>query len=454
MTVAVLADLLEFTRDGEWGEGEAGDGLVNVGIIRGTDFSSVRYGDLSGIPTRYVRAGVVEKKQLRPGDVLIETAGGTKDQPTGRTVYLRDELFQLIDKPLLCASFARFLRVREGSIDPQFLFWKLQDEYLRGELLPYHVQHTGVARFQYTQFASTHRLVVPDTADEQKAIASVLSAIEEKIQLNRRMNETLEALAQAIFKDWFVSFGPTRRKMGGAINPVAILGGLISDPAKAAYLAALFSTNLGEDGLPQGWELREIGEQSQALGGSTPSTKEPAFWEPAEHCWATPKDLSAQSDLALFETERKISDAGLARITSGLLPAGTVLLSSRAPIGYLAISQVPIAINQGFIALPPSESFGTAYLYFWCKANMEQIQANANGSTFQEISKRNFRPIKSAVPSDERILTAFVEIVDPLIARIVSAANENRTLAETRDYLLPKLMSGAVRVRDAERAVS
>jgi len=132
------------------------------------------------------------------------------------------------------------------------------------------------------------------------------------------------------------------------------------------------------------------------------------------------------------------------------LPVGTVLLSSRAPIGYLAISQVPVAINQGFIALPPNNTFGTAYLYLWCKANMEQIVANSNGSTFQEISKKNFRPIKSAVPTDERIMAAFAEIVDPLIVRIVAAANENRTLAETLGYLLPKLMSGAVRVRNAE----
>lgn len=450
MSVSVLADLLEFTRDGEWGSGEPGVGLVEVGIIRGTDFNNVRYGDLSSLPTRYVRSSVVEKKKLRPGDVLIETAGGTKDQPTGRTVFLNDSVFEASEKPLLCASFARFLRVRQGSADSRYLFWKLQDEYVREELLPFHVQHTGVARFQYTQFATTHALEFPDSLAEQKEVGSILSALDDKIELNRRMNETLEALAQAVFKDWFVTFGPTRRKQEGATDPVAILGGLIPDPAKAAPLAALFPGSFGEDGLPEGWEEREAGEQAQAFGGSTPSTKEPTFWEPAEHWWATPKDLSSQTDLALFETERKISDAGLARITSGRLPVGTVLLSSRAPIGYLAISQVPVAINQGFIALPPNEVFGTAYLYLWCKANMEQIVANANGSTFQEISKKNFRPIKSAVPTDEGVMLAFAEIVDPLIARIVTAANENRTLAETRDYLLPKLMSGAVRVRDAE----
>ncbi|MFC3213178.1 restriction endonuclease subunit S [Novosphingobium panipatense] len=155
------------------------------------------------------------------------------------------------------------------------------------------------------------------------------------------------------------------------------------------------------------------------------------------------------SDLALFETGRRISAAGLAKITSGLLPVGTVLLSSRAPIGYLAIAQAPVAINQGFIALKPTKDFGSAYLYLWCKANMEAVLANANGSTFQEISKKNFRPITSAVPGECSLIRAFGEIAEPMFARIVSAAAENRTLAETRDYLLPRLMSGEVRVGDA-----
>ena len=227
------------------------------------------------------------------------------------------------------------------------------------------------------------------------------------------------------------------------------MGGLTPEPIRAAELAALFPDELGDDDSPVGWSERPIGELVGIAGGSTPSTANERLWAPAEHRRATPKDLSNMSDLALFETARRISSAGLAKITSGLLPVGTVLLSSRAPIGYLAIAQAPVAINQGFIALKPTNDFGSAYLYLWCKANMEAILANANGSTFQEISKKNFRPIKSAIPGEWRLIRAFGEIADPMFARIVSAAAENRTLAETRDYLLPRLMSGEVRVGDA-----
>jgi len=286
---------------------------------------------------------------------------------------------------------------------------------------------------------------------EQEAIALALGGLDEKVELNRRMNRTLEAMAQAIFHDWFVDFGPVRRKLGGASDPVEIMGGITPDRPRAAELAHLFPSALSDDGLPDGWRQRAIGDLVEICGGSTPSTADERLWHPADHRWATPKDLSNMLDLALFETGRRISSAGLSKITSGLLPPGTVLLSSRAPIGYLAIAQAPVAINQGFIALKPTEELGSAYLYLWCKAHMEAILANANGSTFQEISKKNFRPIASAMPSNPALLNAFGDFAQPLIGRIVAAAAEARTLAETRDYLLPRLMSGEVRVHEAER---
>lgn len=432
---------------------------------------------------------MVEVKRVRLGDIAYEYKERIGEEAPDRPVYGVDKSVGLTAEPRYQSSnLSRYKRIENcmfaynpmrlnigsigfchndllpGIVSPDYVVFGCREEVLLPKFMDYHTQSApwsdwlsvagegSVRERVYFRKLETYELTLPSVS-YQEATVEILSALDKKIELNRRMNDTLEALAQAIFKDWFVDFGHSCRKQNGAVDAVAILGGLIPNPAKASLFAALFPSSFSENGLPKGWELREIGQQAQVLGGSTPSTKEPIFWEPAEHCWVTPKDLSTHSDLALFETERKISGAGLARITSGLLPVGTVLLSSRAPIGYLAISQVPVAINQGFIALPPNESVGTAYLYLWCKANMEQIVANANGSTFQEISKRNFRPIKSAVPNDKRIIAAFAEIVNPLIARIVSAANENRTLVETRDYLLPKLMSGTVRVRDAEKAV-
>lgn len=276
--------------------------------------------------------------------------------------------------------------------------------------------------------------------EEQKSIASILGALDDKIDLNRRMNETLEAMARAIFKDWFVDFGPTRAKIEGR------------EPYLAPDLWALFPDRLDDEGKPEGWERSTIGEEVEVVGGSTPSTKEPSFWD-GDIYWATPKDLSSLISPVLLNTGRKISKAGLGQISSGLLPEGTVLLSSRAPIGYLAITEVPLAINQGFIAMRCEKRLPNTFVWLWTSANMEAILQNANGSTFQEISKRNFRPLTVIVPSPTTLKT-FDDVVRPLYGRIASNEHESRTLAQTRDLLLPKLMSGEIRVEGIESKVA
>lgn len=283
--------------------------------------------------------------------------------------------------------------------------------------------------------------------EEQRAIAHILGTLDDKIELNRKQNETLEAMARALFKAWFVDFEPVRAKMEGRWQRGQSLPGL------PAHLYDLFPDRLVESELgeiPEGWRCSTIGEEVTVCGGSTPSTKEPAFWEGGQHCWATPKDLSSLRFPVLLDTERKITNAGLARISSGLLPVGTVLLSSRAPIGYLAITEVPTAINQGFIAMKCDGVLPNVFVLLWCRENMDAIVGNANGSTFLEISKSNFRPLRVVVPSNE-VLTNFSKLAAPLYRQLAENEHESRTLAKLRDTLLPKLISGELRVKDAER---
>ena len=272
---------------------------------------------------------------------------------------------------------------------------------------------------------------------EQRAIAHILGTLDDKIELNRRRNQPLETMARALFKDWFVDFGPVRAKIEGR------------QPYLPAELWQLFPDRLDDEGKPEGWRRSTIGGEVTVCGGSTPSTKEPAFWEGGEHHWATPKDLSALTFPVLLDTDRKITDAAIAKISSGLLPVGTVLLSSRAHIGYLAIAEVPTAINQGFIAMKCNGALPNVFVLFWCRENMDVILGNANGSTFQEISKSNFRPIPVIVPP-ELILNAFRERTGPLYRHIVENERESRSLAQLRDTLLPKLISGELRIADAE----
>ncbi|MBK7117136.1 MAG: restriction endonuclease subunit S [Proteobacteria bacterium] len=170
------------------------------------------------------------------------------------------------------------------------------------------------------------------------------------------------------------------------------------------------------------------------------------FWRGGVHHWATPKDLSGLQAPVLTATERMITDAGVTRISSGLMPAGTLLMSSRAPIGYLAIAAMPVAINQGFIAMPPGGTLSPVWLLFWAKTNMEAIKQKANGSTFMEISKAAFRPIKIALPPPET-LSRFDEVAAPMLERVKNNERHISTLAALRDTLLPRLISGQLRVR-------
>lgn len=282
---------------------------------------------------------------------------------------------------------------------------------------------------------------IPTDIDEQRVIAHILGTLDDKIELSRRMNETLEAMAAALFKSWFVDFEPVRAKMEGR------------DAQLPLHIPGLFPDRLVESVIgmvPRGWEISEIGREVTAVGGTTPSTKVDAFWTDGKHAWATPKDLSALSEPVLLDTAKRVTSAGLATISSGLLPRGTVLMSSRAPIGYLAIAETPVAVNQGFIAMVCGRRLPNIYVLLWCRENVTYIKSIAGGSTFAEISKKAFRPIPVLVPPPD-LLDVFTPAVRSLYNQIVANVKQNSCLANIRDLLLPKLISGEFRVQEAEQ---
>ena len=272
-------------------------------------------------------------------------------------------------------------------------------------------------------------------------MAHILGALDDKIELNLRMNETLEAMARALFKSWFVDFDPVRAKLDGRDRGVPqTVVGLFPDRFVDSQL-----------GIPEGWEVSEIGKEVDVVGGATPSTKEAAYWKGGKQHWATPKDLSKLSSPVLLETDRRITETGVQKISSGLLPTGTVLLSSRAPIGYLAIAEVPTAVNQGFIAMVCKRRLPNVFVLFWCFENLDYIKGISGGTTFAEISKKAFRPIPITVPPEE-VLGAYEDAVRPLYDRIVANTKESVMLVQTRNLLLPKLISGEILVHEAEKA--
>lgn len=272
-------------------------------------------------------------------------------------------------------------------------------------------------------------------------VGALTSALDDRITLLRETNATLEAIAQALFKSWFVDFDPVRAKAEGH-----------QPEGMDATTAALFPDSFEESELglvPKGWSVMPIGEAVECVGGGTPDTKNEAYWQPEEFSWSSPKDLSGLQSPVLLSTERKLSAQGLTKVSSGLLPSGTLLMSSRAPIGYLAIAQTALAVNQGYIAMLPGGRLPPLYLLFWCRENMEIIKGRANGSTFMEISKKAFRPIPASVPPAD-VLEAFEQIAGSLFERLVANERQAQTLTQLRDTLLPRLISGQLRLPEAQ----
>ena len=381
---------------------------------------------------------------LKTGDIILEISGGsrTSNQSTGRSFFIDDQVRAKLGERAIPASFCRLVRVSRDVIDPRYAYYTLQEMYGSGRATLYERQSTGISNFQFEDFLDTEVIRLPPLS-EQRAIAHILGTLDDKIEVNRRMNATLEAMARALFRSWFLDFEPVRARVDGG------------DSGLPKGITDLFPDRLVEyesREVPEGWAVSTIGREVTTVGGATPSTKECAYWANGQYCWATPKDLSTLSSPVLLETARKISADGVKKISSGLLPAGTVLLSSRAPIGYLSIATVPTAVNQGFIAMVCSRRLPNLYVLSWCEENLEYIKSISGGSTFPEISKRVFRTVPIIVPSDG-VLAAYTSIVRPLYDRIVANAKECAALVETRDRLLPQLTSGDMPLREHDGIV-
>lgn len=313
---------------------------------------------------------------------------------------------------------------------------------------------------------------------QQDQIAGILCSLDKKITINKDISQTLEQIAQALFKSWFIDFEPVKAKImaleAGGSQEEATLAAMTAISGESADALAIFerehpeqyaelkaaaelfpsaiqNSELGE--IPVSWTVSEIGKEVNIVGGATPSTKTPEFWDNGDVNWTTPKDLSDLKDKILLHTERKITKLGLGKIPSGLLPINTVLMSSRAPVGYLAIAKIPVAINQGYIAMKCNKDLSPEFVLQWCVANMPEIVSRASGTTFAEISKKNFNPIPLVKPP-VKLVKSYTKQVSAIYSLIENNARENNSLTQLRDTLLPKLLSGEINLPEAEQAVS
>ena len=371
------------------------------------------------------------KLMLAPGNLFAALKGATKD---GKMIGSVARVPCSIPSGRLTQDTVRLHFTQQDKATETYIYWLLRTPQYR-EYCAGRATGSAVVALSRDDFLS---YPVPPLTGYRSNVVGLLEVIEKSERLLRETNATLEAIAQALFKSWFVDFDPVRAKLEGHA-PEGM------DEATAALFPDSFEES--ELGLvPRGWRVAQVGNVADTVGGGTPDTKDASFWEPAEHCWTTPKDLSGISAPVLLKTERRLSAKGIAKISSGLLPVGTLLMSSRAPIGYLAIVQTPMAINQGYIAMPPGSTLPPLYMLYWCRQNMDTIKSHANGSTFMEISKKAFRPLPALVPPAE-VLAQFVAVIGALFDRLVENEKQAQTLATLRDTLLPRLISGQLRLQ-------
>ena len=411
----LFAELLVESRDGEWGQGYEGVGYRLSEIIRGTDFSDLD-DHSKELPKRWIKDHLVERKRLCPGDLILETAGGTAKQSTGRSALLKKKFFELHkDNPVLCASFSRYLRIDKTKYIPEYIYYLLQALYNTGYMAVYNLQHTGVSRFQYTVFKNKTKLKIPPIKTQEK-IAAILCSYDDLIENNKRRIALLEKMAEEIYREWFVRLRFPGHK-------------------KVKF----------KKGVPEGWEKVKLEKAFKFTGGGTPSKKLERYWTDGNVNWFTPSNITSSKGIFLENSANKCTEEGLYRSSARLFPAYSVMMTSRATIGAIGINTTPASTNQGFITCIPNDKCPLEFLYHWLKLSKPYFELLSGGATFAELTKTTFKRIEIVAPTTV-LITRFAEKVAPLFKTIEILLKTNRTLTNTRDKLLSRLISGKLSV--------
>ena len=334
--------------------------------------------------------------KFRNGDTIM--ARITPCLENGKTAFV-----DILGKAEVAFGSTEFIvmRAREGISDPQFIYYLATSPWFRNIAIKSMVGSSGRQRVQQSVLDDLVLNVPP--LEEQKKISSFLCVLDQKIALNNEINDNLEQQAQSYFQELFVDN---------------------ADPE---------------------WAIGTISDLGTVVGGSTPSKAKPEYYTESGIAWITPKDLSINKSKFVSHGENDITELGLKNSSAAIMPEGTVLFSSRAPIGYIAIAAGEVTTNQGFKSVVPKPEIGTPFVYFFLKNTLPVIEGMASGSTFKEVSGSTMKNVPAVIP-DAETLAKFSDFCAPIFAQQRILEEQNQSLATLRDNLLPKLMSGEIDV--------
>ena len=392
--------------------------LITAKVVKGgrikkpTEFIAIEDYD------SWMRRGIPQS-----GDVLITT-----EAPLG-------EVAQLCQQRVALAQRLILLRGKSEVLDNRFLKFLMQSAPVQDQL---RARATGTTVLGIKQKELRQIELVLPPIHGQRAIAHILGTLDDKIELNRRMNETLEAMARALFKSWFVDFDPVRAKMEGR------------DPGLPGHLADLFPDRLVESDLgeiPEGWAVKPFAETVEIIGGGTPKTSVPEYWD-GDIPWFSVVDAPAHSDVWVIDTTKKCTRMGIKNSSARILPVETTIISARGTVGRIALVGVPMAMNQSCYGLRRSGSKHGLFNYFTIRALVVLLQQRTHGSVFDTITRDTLAAVYVVSPCPD-IIDAYEGRVRPALERIRAGFFQSRNLVTLRDTLLPKLIAGELRVEGA-----
>ncbi|MBY3211852.1 restriction endonuclease subunit S [Rhizobium laguerreae] len=419
-----------------------------VPVIRGTNME--HHGRWIGGEFVFVsddKARNLKANVARPGDIVV-TQRGT----LGQVSIIPDDLGHAL---YIISQSQMAIAIDDECADPLFVYYFLRsqtfNEYVGNTTIQTGVPHINLGILRDAP-------AIWPSLSEQQEIAKVLGSLDDQIELNRRMNETLEAIAQAIFRDWFVDFGPTRRKLDGATDLVEIMGGLLPDGERARSLADLFPAKLGDAGLPEGWRDTTLGTVAKDFGGTIQTGPFGSQLHQSDYTVSgNPVVMPANLTYSGFREGdfSYVSSQTTERLSKHRLDLGDIVYGRRGDIGRKALigkNNAGWLCGTGCLKLSfPSKAIPPEYLYYWLdqQNTVDWIRSRAIGATMPNLNTSTLGELPLLSPPYPTLL-AFEEIVKDLLALQEENDQQNRTLAATRDLLLPQLMSGEICLAEAE----
>lgn len=341
------------------------------------------------------------KDEVQRGDIFI-----TSEAPFGQIYYWDSDEKIVLSQRLFC------LRIKE-LVHSKYVYYYMTTDRFQHEL-DGRATGTTVVGLRQPELLKC-RIQMPSLA-EQRRIASILSSLDDKIELNRKINANLEAQAQALFKSWFVDFEPFKDQ-------------------------PFVESELGM--IPQGWKVGTFLDNVNVMPGGTPSTNKTEYWTDGTIPFFSPKDVNG---VYCFKTEKNITELGLNNCSSHLYPKDTLFITARGTVGKLALAGLPMAMNQSNYALVAKEGISKFYLYLLAQTLVSVLLKKANGAVFSAITTRDFNEPTIIPPTLD--IKHFDNLVSPIFNKIYQTEQESRRLASLRDALLPRLMSGELKVNE------